>query len=60
MFWVFDVIAKGKSFFWVFSYLIITENKRTCGSVGKVFLIVKIAPGFMRSLVYSLIKVWWH
>jgi hypothetical protein len=44
----------------VFSNLIITKNKRTCGSIVKVFLMVKIGPGFMGSLVYSLIKVWWH
>jgi hypothetical protein len=58
-FWVFSVVAKGKMFL-VFSNLIKTKNKKTRGSVGKVFLIIKIRPGFMGSLVYSLIKVWWH
>jgi hypothetical protein len=43
----------------VFSDLIITKNKRTRGSIVKVFLMVKIGSGFMGSLVYSLIKVWW-
>jgi hypothetical protein len=43
--------------FLVFSDLIMTKNKKTCGSVGKVFLMVKIRPWFMGSLVYSLIKV---
>jgi hypothetical protein len=33
--------------------------KRTHASIGKVFLIIKIG-GFMGSLVYSLIKLWWH
>jgi hypothetical protein len=46
--------------FLVFSDLIKTKNKKTCGSVGKVFLTIKIGPGFMGSLVYSLIQVWWH
>jgi hypothetical protein len=31
--------------FLVFLNLIITENKKTRGSVGKVFLMVKIGPG---------------
>jgi hypothetical protein len=30
------------------------------GSIGKVFLMIKIGPGFMGSLAYYLIKVWWH
>jgi hypothetical protein len=46
--------------FLVFSDLIKTKNKKTRGSVGKVFLTIKIGPGFMGSLVYSLIQVWWH
>jgi hypothetical protein len=46
--------------FLVFSDLIMTKNKNARGSVGKVFLMIKIGPGFMGSLVYSLIKVWWH
>jgi hypothetical protein len=37
-----------------------TENKKTRGSVGKVFRMIKIGPGFMGSLVYSLIKISWY
>jgi hypothetical protein len=44
----------------VFSDLICAENKRANRSVGKVFLMIKIGPGFIGSLVYSLIKLWWH
>jgi hypothetical protein len=40
--------------------LVMTENKKTRGSVGKMFLMVKNRPGFIGLLVYSLIKVWWH
>jgi hypothetical protein len=40
----------------VFLDLINAENK----SIGKVFLMIKIGPGFMGSFVYSLIKLWWH
>jgi hypothetical protein len=36
------------------------ENKSVIKSVGKVFLMIKIGPGFMGSLVYSLIMLWWH
>jgi hypothetical protein len=44
----------------VFSDLIDAENKRRRGSVGNVFLMIKIGLVFMGSLVYSLIKLWWH
>jgi hypothetical protein len=44
----------------VFSDLINVENKSADKNVGKVFLMIKIGPGFMGSLVYSLIKLWWH
>jgi hypothetical protein len=37
----------------VFSDLSNAENKRTRASVEKVFLMIKIGPGFMGSLVYS-------
>jgi hypothetical protein len=40
----------------VFSDLINAEKK----SVGKVFLMIKIGPGFMGLNVYSLIKLWWY
>jgi hypothetical protein len=44
----------------VFSDLINAENKSASKSVGKVFLMIKIIPGFMGLLVYSLMKLWWH
>jgi hypothetical protein len=44
----------------VFSDLNDAENKSVCRCVGKVFLMIKIGPGFIGSLVYSLIKSWWH
>jgi hypothetical protein len=44
----------------VFSELINDENKNASKSDGKVFLMIKIGPGFMGSLVYSLIKLWCH
>jgi hypothetical protein len=44
----------------VFSDLIDAENKSAHKSARKVFLMIKIGPGFMGSLVYSLIKLWWH
>jgi hypothetical protein len=44
----------------VFSDLINANNKNANKSVGKVFLIIKIRPGFMGLFVYSLIKLWWH
>jgi hypothetical protein len=43
----------------VFSELISAENKSANKSIGKVFLMIKIGLGFMGSLVYSLIKLWW-
>jgi hypothetical protein len=47
-------------YIFVFSDLNGVENKSACKYVGKVFLMIKIGPGFMGSLVYSLIKLWWH
>jgi hypothetical protein len=45
---------KGNVF--VFSKLIMNENEN-CGEVNKkVFLIIKSGPGFMGSLMHSLIK----
>jgi hypothetical protein len=44
----------------VFSELINDENKNASKSDGKLFLMIKIGPGFMGSLVYSLIKLWCH
>jgi hypothetical protein len=45
---------KGNIF--VFSKLIITEYKNSSKVNRKVFLIIKSGPGFMGSLMYSLIK----
>jgi hypothetical protein len=42
----------------VFSDLINAEIEKTCRSIGKVFLKIKIGLGFMGSLVYSLVKLW--
>jgi hypothetical protein len=47
-------------YFFVFSDLINAKNKSAHKSVGKVFLMIKIGPRLMGSLVYSLIKFWWH
>jgi hypothetical protein len=47
-------------YIFIFLVLINAENKSTNKSVGKVFFMIKIGPGFMGSLVYSLIKFWWH
>jgi hypothetical protein len=44
----------------VFSELFNAENKSAIKSIGTLFLMIKIGPGFMGSLVYSLIKLWWH
>jgi hypothetical protein len=40
----------------VFSKLIITENKDSDKVNRKLFLIIKSGPGFMGSLIHSLIK----
>jgi hypothetical protein len=45
---------KGNVF--VFSKLIMTENKNSDKVDGKLFLIIKSGPGFMDSLMHSLIK----
>jgi hypothetical protein len=45
---------KGNIF--VFSELIITENKSSGKVNRKVFLIIKSGPGFMGSPMHSLIK----
>jgi hypothetical protein len=51
---------KEVKYVFVFSDLINAENKSAHKSIGKVFLMIKIGPGFMGSLVYSLIKLWWQ
>jgi hypothetical protein len=45
---------KGNIF--VFSKLIITKHKNCDKVNGKLFLMIKSGPGFMGSLVHSLIK----
>ena len=49
------MFANSKSIF-VFSDLINAENIKGNKSVGNWFLIIKSGPGFMGSLVYSLIR----
>jgi hypothetical protein len=56
----FSVWLQKVKLFLVFSDLIETKNKRAHGSVGKVFLMIKIGLGFIGSLVYSLVTLWWH
>jgi hypothetical protein len=46
--------------FFVFLELINDKNYKTSTTVGKMFLMIKIGPGFIDSVVYSLIKLWWH
>jgi hypothetical protein len=58
-FFVLRCIQESKYVF-VFSDLIDAENKSAHKCVGKVFLMIKIGPGFMGSLFYFLIKLWWH
>jgi hypothetical protein len=53
MFW-FVKCNKGNVF--VFSKLIMTKNENSDKVNRKVFLIIKSGPGFMGSLMHSLIK----
>jgi hypothetical protein len=53
VFW-FVKCSKGNIF--VFSKLMITKNKNSSKVNIKVFLIIKSGPGFMGSLMHSLIK----
>jgi hypothetical protein len=46
----------NKENIFVFSKLIMTENKNNDKVNGKLFLIIKSGPGFMGSLMHSLIK----
>jgi hypothetical protein len=59
IFGFFSYMQESKCVF-VFSDLNDVETKSSCKCVGKVFLMIKIGSGFMGSLVYSLIKLWWH
>jgi hypothetical protein len=40
----------------IFSKLILTKNENSDKVNGKLFLIIKSGPGFMGSLMHSLIK----
>ena len=53
------MVASRKDIF-VFSKLINTKIVKASKSKQKVVLMIKNRPGFMGSLVNSLIKVWWH
>jgi hypothetical protein len=53
VFWFASVVNKS---IFVFSNLISTENENNDKLVGKLFLIIKSGPGFMGSLIHSLIK----
>jgi hypothetical protein len=39
--------------FLLFSDLIVTENKKICGSIEKVFLMIKIRSGFMGLMTHK-------
>jgi hypothetical protein len=60
VFFRFCTCMQESKYVFVFSDLIDAENKSANKSVGNVFLMIKIRLGFMDSLVYSLIKLWWH
>jgi hypothetical protein len=49
--------VQESKYVFVFSDLIDAENKSANKSAGKMFLMIKIGPEFMGSLVYSLIKL---
>jgi hypothetical protein len=53
---VFWFVKCNKGNIFVFSKLIMTENKNSDKVNGKLFLIIKSGPGFMGSLMHSLIK----
>jgi hypothetical protein len=53
---VFWFVKCNKGNVFVFSKLIIIENKNNNKVNGKLFLIIKSGPGFMGSLMHSLIK----
>jgi hypothetical protein len=53
LFWF---VKCNKENIFVFSKLIITENENTDKVNGKLFRIIKSGPGFMSSLIHSLIK----
>jgi hypothetical protein len=55
----FFVVAESKygSMIFGFNWCRICKSKQ---KQVKVFLMVQNGPGFMDSLVYSLIKLWWY
>jgi hypothetical protein len=53
---VFWFVKCNKGNVYVFSKLIMTKNKDSDKVNGKLFLIIKSGPGFMGSLMHSLIK----
>jgi hypothetical protein len=53
---VFWFVKCNKGNVFVFSKLIMIENKNSGKMNGKLFLIIKSGPGFMGSLMHSLIK----
>jgi hypothetical protein len=53
---VFWFVKCNKENVFVFSKLIMTKNKNSDKVNGKLFLIIKSGPGFMSSLMHSLIK----
>jgi hypothetical protein len=53
---VFWFVKCNKGNIFVFSKFIMNENKNSGKVNGKLFLIIKSGPGFMGSLMHSLIK----
>jgi hypothetical protein len=53
---VFWFVKCNKGNIFIFSKLIITKNKNSNKVKGKLFLMIKSGPGFMDSLMHSLIK----
>jgi hypothetical protein len=53
VFWFASVVNKS---IFVISNLISTKNENNDKVVGKLFLMIKSGPGFMGSLMHSLIK----
>jgi hypothetical protein len=53
---VFWFVKCNKENVFVFLKLIMTRNKNSDKVNGKLFLIIKSGPGFMGSLIHSLIK----
>ena len=57
IFGFFMMNARCKSVF-VFSDLMMAENRKVVYGVGKVFLMIKNGPGFMVSQMHSLLITW--